>query len=647
MATQEGLRFLLTADVKEFERALKDAATLSKQTADGITKAGIKIAGTGNYVADLTRDIRSLVSSMKDGSARFVAFGSSVDKTGTITRNFTKSTGNASTALTGLTRIAQDAPFGFIAIGNNLAETVTQMGALIKTSGGTGAALKALGSSLIGPGGVVLGLNLLITGITVAVQKYGSFGAAINAILNPLSEQAKLQKEINDTIVQGAKDAQKEIVSLDNLYRAATNINIPLSERKKIVDELQSRYPAYFKNLKDENILTGNAANAYNQLRDAILAKATAQAMEGKVQELQSKKIDLLSEENSLREKRLDIILAENKAEEQLDKLLNKGVRSTGAIKQQDALTAKIVRLKGEQSDYTKEIDRNKAAQDSLNETINKFLALGDQLAVKFGAGVFIDPTKAQKEVKLIYDAIKGLEEINKLLDTGRRQDIFIKPEVTKFQAPDIFDPKSVADSAARYAQALAAAIKFEWNKTVIPAVEISAMELNKILNTSLVDGIVGISAGIGSALAGGGLSGVISGFVNMIAGFMEKLGTALVVQGLSIEAFNKSLITLQGYGAIAAGGALIAAAAAFRSIAGKGVDSYATGGTVYGPQVIAAGDNTTQKEHILSDMQLKKIADGAGIGGGGDIIAETHISGNQLAILLRRAGFQISRING
>lgn len=647
MATAEGLRFFLTADVKEFERALKDAATLSKQTADGIVKAGVRIAGTGDYVASLNKDLHSLVASMKDGSARFVAYGASVDRTGKTTQNFTNKTGNASTALFGLTRIAQDAPFGFIAIGNNLAETVTQMGALIKTSGGVGGALKSLGSTLIGPGGVVLGLNLLITGITVAVQKYGSFGAAINAILNPLSEQAKLQKEISDTMLEGAKNAQTEIAKVESLYRAARDLNIPLAERNKIVDELQRKYPSYFQNFSNEEIIVGKAAIAYDRLKNAIIAKAQAQAAEGKIAEIESKRLDI---QTSLLEKSQQLSKADQnlkRVNAEYAEVQKKGVGiGQGAIQTLDKYQSSAMGLGATVTSLTSDMRKLNEEDKGLISLRNQLSARINGLIVQNGTDVLFDETKAKKEVKTIYDAIEGIERINQLLDSGRRQDIFIKPEITKFQAPELFDQRAIAESAARYADGLAKAIKFQFGQTVIPAVEISAKNLNEILEKSLVNGIGEVSAGIGKAIAGGGVSGIISGFVNMIAGFMEELGTLLIANGISLEAFKNSLKTLQGAPAIIAGAALVAAAGAFRAFANKGPSSFATGGTVYGPQLIAAGDNTTQKEHILSDMQLQKIAEGAGIGSGGDVIAETFISGNQLAILLKRSGYQISRIN-
>src|SRR5690606_15685063 len=51
-------------------------------------------------------------------------------------------------------------------------------------------------------------------------------------------------------------------------------------------------YPAYFKNIKDEAILNGEATGTYNKLRDAILATAQAKAAYDKISQNASKSLE-------------------------------------------------------------------------------------------------------------------------------------------------------------------------------------------------------------------------------------------------------------------------------------------------------------------------------------------------------------------
>ncbi len=92
-----------------------------------------------------------------------------------------------------------------------------------------------------------------------------------------------------------------ELVNLDKLYRATQNVNIPLSERNKIVDELQKKYPAYFGNLSNEAVLAGKAADAYYKLREGIIAAATSRAIDKQLEEQGSKMVDLIAKQNQLR----------------------------------------------------------------------------------------------------------------------------------------------------------------------------------------------------------------------------------------------------------------------------------------------------------------------------------------------------------
>lgn len=72
--------------------------------------------------------------------------------------------------------------------------------------------------------------------------------------------------------------AQDEIVQLNLLYQAAVDSSKGMNERISAVKELKKEFPQYFKNLSDEEVLVGKAADKYNELATAIMASAKAQA---------------------------------------------------------------------------------------------------------------------------------------------------------------------------------------------------------------------------------------------------------------------------------------------------------------------------------------------------------------------------------
>jgi hypothetical protein len=133
-----------------------------------------------------------------------------------------------------------------------------------------------------------IGTFFLVAGTAVLylVKQLG----VLDLFIPKLSQFVKLQQEANavrlaaiQANLTGAQNAQAELTSLTQLYKATQNSNLSLSERKKAVDELQRQYPDYFKNLSDEAILAGKATTAYSLLKDQILATAQARAAEDKL----------------------------------------------------------------------------------------------------------------------------------------------------------------------------------------------------------------------------------------------------------------------------------------------------------------------------------------------------------------------------
>lgn len=92
-------------------------------------------------------------------------------------------------------------------------------------------------------------------------------------------DTAKMAAEgFHATMVEGARNAQTEVVKLNLLYRAATDNARSMDERRIAVDKLQQSYPEYFRNLTEEQIMLGNASSAYKQLVADIYEYAKAQA---------------------------------------------------------------------------------------------------------------------------------------------------------------------------------------------------------------------------------------------------------------------------------------------------------------------------------------------------------------------------------
>lgn len=166
----------------------------------------------------------------------------------------------------------------------------------------------------------------LIVGVTVLAQ-YGD--EIINWVTSlfkgkeAIDTVAEAQKIYDEAMMQGAKNAQREKVQLDLLYKAATDSARPMEERRKAVDELQRLYPDYLGNMSDEEILAGKAATAYQRLSDELIRTARAKAAMNKITENQEKLLELepkLAEAQAARERaQAELTAADERARKYTD----------------------------------------------------------------------------------------------------------------------------------------------------------------------------------------------------------------------------------------------------------------------------------------------------------------------------------------
>lgn len=121
-------------------------------------------------------------------------------------------------------------------------------------------------------------LSLLPTLLIVYSDEIGKFFESFVGGGKKIDVAKESIKAFKETMQKGELDAQKEVTNLNLLYDATQDLSKSYNERKAAVDALQEQYPSYFKNISDEEIMAGNAADAYTRLSNAIIASAKARA---------------------------------------------------------------------------------------------------------------------------------------------------------------------------------------------------------------------------------------------------------------------------------------------------------------------------------------------------------------------------------
>jgi hypothetical protein len=235
-------------------------------------------------------DVTNLQKQINDTKASISSLSAEINKNSSALDGNSRATANGSNTLTQFSRIAQDAPFGIIGIGNNLTATAESFAHLSQSAGGAGGALKAVASSLMGTGGILLAVSLVTTGLTLMAQK----GLTISDVFSMLSGNFnQAAQDIKKAYEESTKSALGEVASIKAVIAVAKDENASRAERLAAVEQLQSKYPAYFGNLSTEQIMYGDLSKQINGVSQALIAKAVAEKVADKAGEAQFKVLEL------------------------------------------------------------------------------------------------------------------------------------------------------------------------------------------------------------------------------------------------------------------------------------------------------------------------------------------------------------------
>jgi len=305
MANSDRLEFEIGLNISELNKGISDAEILLK-----------KLQKEKQTNLKLGLDVSEINPQISEAKNKLKELQGALSQTSVATNTMAKSTGNGSNALMQFSRIAQDAPYGITGIGNNLTATVEAFGYLKNSTGSAGGALKAMASSLMGTGGILLGVSLLTTGFTLLAQSGLSVGDIIDKITGNFDEFGAALKKASE---EGAKSASNEIIGLKSLIAVAQNKSLADKDRLIAVDNLQKQYPAYFGNLSKEEIMTSNLTGVVKELTSALVSKAVAEKLTAASADLQlsnyQKNADLIKQKNET--SKLELKLAKDLADAQ------------------------------------------------------------------------------------------------------------------------------------------------------------------------------------------------------------------------------------------------------------------------------------------------------------------------------------------
>jgi hypothetical protein len=370
-------------------------------------------------------------------------------KTDSSLQKMNKATSASSNALVNFGRVAQDAAFGPIAIANNLNPLIESLSSAAKQAKETGTSFtQNLLKSLIGGGGLSLAFSAVQAAIGFTVMGLSAWTRGMTGASKTANEAAKAIDGI-------AESTAREMLKFNELAAIAKDSNISYKTRLEAVKELRETYPSYLKNLSDEQILAGQLKSSYDDINNALFAKATLQAAEEKVIPILRDIVKLRIDEN-----------------EQLKKVkeLTPPPGGPAALRRLTLTKKQSDELKSANADLLATVNERKGLQDKLDKVLQGFYEV-----LKASPTLDLDKHIKTEKIK------KDIDEIAKILDELHKKQSDIQKGV---QLGDILK----ADAAVQDVKALKSAIidlmnlqlppsniinqlLAEWEQKVLPAI--------------------------------------------------------------------------------------------------------------------------------------------------------------------------------
>lgn len=256
-----------------FIEELGDSIGEAKDQVDDL-KSELRIKASDTQGIDnVVGSLNAIAGAAQGAASAYVLLGGSEEDAAKVTAKLLALQGIANSVQqvgTELTRRGSAAYKAYAAVQNLVA---------VSTDRNAAATLRLAAASKLLFGGAIIGA---LAFLVIKLREYQKAN----------EEAGRSVKDLNEVREKGLQNAASELSTVRLLYEASQNQSLSLKDRKNAVDELQKQYPAYFKNIKDETILTGGAAGAYDKLTKSIIQTGLAQAAREKISEISAGILD-------------------------------------------------------------------------------------------------------------------------------------------------------------------------------------------------------------------------------------------------------------------------------------------------------------------------------------------------------------------
>lgn len=233
---------------EELANRLRENISLLEGSAQANLEASLSDKRSATSKTALSNEFRNASLAIEKAKEVLEEYEQQQDKTNQTVQGGAKSFSIANQTLFGFGDLAQDATQfsqgfaqGMRAIGNNIAFNSEMFGTLVQKTGGAKQAFKALGSQLLGTGGIILGINVAVMAVTTIMTQLGKKTKETQDAFSEFTKAiVDLKKVSGDDFlgIDALENEKKEVESLRNVVSGL------IDEEEKLVEQ-SKRYSSY------------------------------------------------------------------------------------------------------------------------------------------------------------------------------------------------------------------------------------------------------------------------------------------------------------------------------------------------------------------------------------------------------------------
>lgn len=430
------------ATALELERELRSLSTslsrgaISQDKYDKeVREVSVALSSARQAAQQYQSRINSLNATIAQGANSGRQYGNEIGKLQGVHDSVTRGIRGSSSVSLEFSRIIQDAPYGIQGVANNIQQLTTNLGyytknireslvAQGKQASGMAVFRTALGGLISPIGLVTLGVSALTAGWVLYDRWQQRSKKSIDETKQSLTTYIETLNGVARAQADGQANALKELTTVEQLYKATQNVNLPMKDRIENARELIKQGGELFKSTTAEAVVAGQASEAYDKLTNSIRQTAMAQAYMQRMTENATKalnnNLNIINEANE--------ILKLNQQISQQESITTAG-QSVGAASEtiENANVRELNKLydkRQERIDNINRLNKENASvlkeQDMLQKGINTSIENGGSLVNSTNTG--------------LKSGNKNLQEARALLaDIQRLTDLIQRDSLSKF----------------------------------------------------------------------------------------------------------------------------------------------------------------------------------------------------------------------